>query len=166
MVVEDKIKKLLVRLAPEAAATELLWSVHRLHDAADPSVTRIYLNVDQSPADARLAFETRKRRREQAVQRREQAAQRRSVNRSDADPQITILRQLAPLSTYQAGLSLGDSRHDVASAAAAAAAAGICSVPDDAERRIDLGSEVSQPKSIHPKYHTRAFSAIVTPRMQ
>jgi hypothetical protein len=70
---EGRNRKLLVRLASDAAAAELLQSTHQLRRAPDPSVSSIYFNPDLSPAEAKLAFEDTKRRRERIVQRRVQS---------------------------------------------------------------------------------------------
>jgi hypothetical protein len=68
-IVEGRIRKLLVRLNTDAAATELLRCAHRLRHATDSTVASIYINTDLSPAEAKLAFEARRRRREQVSQR-------------------------------------------------------------------------------------------------
>ena len=68
--VDNRPRRLLVRLSSEAAATELLRSARTLRHASDSSITNIYINPDLSPMEAKLAFEARQRRRERVAQRR------------------------------------------------------------------------------------------------
>ena len=61
-------RRLLVRLRSEAAATELLLVARRLRGADRYTAEHIYINADLTPAEAKAAFEARKKRRDQKSQ--------------------------------------------------------------------------------------------------
>jgi hypothetical protein len=123
--VNGRTRKLLVRLATEAAATDLLRAAHRLRRAPDPSLSNIYINADLSPAEAKMAFEARKRRR---VRRLERAVQQRVDNQGDGELLAgPATGQSAYLLPAQAEQNLNGNSNDtyteVATDATAAAAA-------------------------------------------
>jgi hypothetical protein len=61
-------RRLLVRLKSETAATELLSVARRLRGADRYTAEHIYINPDLTPAEAKAAFEARKKRRDQKSQ--------------------------------------------------------------------------------------------------
>jgi hypothetical protein len=125
-VTEGRNRKLLVRLASDAAAAELLQSAHQLRRASEPSVSSIYLNPDLSPAEARLAFEDRKRRRERIAQRRVQSCGSTELRVTPSGHAASLLPPPAPA---QSGSDLVGSHNDTTSASNAVTTAGSSSVP-------------------------------------
>lgn len=81
--IEGRIRKLLVRLGTDAIATDLLYCAHRMLQATDSTVSSI--NADLSPAEAKLAFEARRRPREQVSQRQGTRLNRSSNDMDDID---------------------------------------------------------------------------------
>jgi len=61
---QDKPRRLLVRLREERTALSLLQSSRRLRSASDDVVRTVYINKDLTPAEAKLAFEERQKRRQ------------------------------------------------------------------------------------------------------
>ena len=117
---EGRNRKLLVRLTSDAAATELLQSAHQLHRAADQSVSSIYFNPDLSPAEAKLAFEERKRRRERTAQRRVQSRSSVELRKTSSEFAASLL---PPHTSGQSGFDLVGNHNDIASADDTVAAA-------------------------------------------
>lgn len=71
-IIEGKTRKLLVRLTSDAAAADLINAARQLHYSPEHEACRVYINADQSPAEAKLAFEARKQRRERKAQQQQQ----------------------------------------------------------------------------------------------
>jgi hypothetical protein len=61
-------RRLLVRLRSETAAAELLSVARRLRSADHYTAKHIYINADLTPAEAKAAFEARKKRRDKKTQ--------------------------------------------------------------------------------------------------
>ena len=63
----DRPRKLLIRLHSESAAQSLLKAARELRTCDNASVAaNVYINSDLSPAEAKIAFEKRQRKRERA----------------------------------------------------------------------------------------------------
>ena len=64
-------RRLLVRLASETTASEILASAKQLRYCGDESVSKVvYINPDLSPEAAKIEFEKRQKRRDEAVKKR------------------------------------------------------------------------------------------------
>ena len=68
---QDRPRRLLVKLNSERAATSLLRAAPMLRNSSDQYIaSNVYINADLSPTAAQLAYEARKTRREAAARRR------------------------------------------------------------------------------------------------
>jgi len=61
---QGRPRRLLVHLNSESTAADLLMAAKQLRRSDDPSVKSVYINPDLAPAEAKIAFESRQRRRE------------------------------------------------------------------------------------------------------
>jgi len=70
MKTDDRPRRLLIKLQSEDSVKAVISAAKSLHHSDDEYVRQsVYINADLSPAEAKLAYKKRKRRREQIVRR-------------------------------------------------------------------------------------------------